>query len=229
MVPQQPCLRLGALRGCCQQQCCGHSGFVGRGIPAVVCSQAFPHLAACCWECVFLWQSCLFQPGSSCLLVAGIWGSEHLACLGLMVLVIVSSAGSLGRLMVCVLLVVAQPWPTARTARLWVTMGNGLPAPERGCRPPAAPASHHVLALPFPTPSLSAGSGWFAPAAAATTSGACGRRGSFPSLQSSWGQARSCHVASARLRLHVLSLCFPAGLEVILLCSCRISARLQHC
>lgn len=90
-----------------------------------------------------------------------------------------------------------------------------------------APAPCRPLALPFPPPSRSAGSGWFVLAAAAPTWGACGRHGSFPSLQSSCGQAESCHVASAWLRLHVRSLCLAAGLGV-LVCSCRISARLRH-
>lgn len=66
-LPGQPCPELGTLGECSRQRCHDWSGVAGRGVAVVVCSQAFPRLPACCWERVLLWQSCLFQPGSSCL------------------------------------------------------------------------------------------------------------------------------------------------------------------
>lgn len=85
----------------------------------------------------------------------------------------------------------------------WLTMGNWFPTPKRGCRPPSArraaacAGSVQAAGTAFPAPSRSVGSGWFALAAAAPTWGPCGRCKSFPSLQSSCGQAGSCHAASA--------------------------------
>ena len=60
-----------------------------------------------------------------------------LGWLGLMVLVIVSSAGSRERLMTCACCL----WSLSRgqqPTHPWLTMGNGFPAPERGCQPPSA-------------------------------------------------------------------------------------------
>lgn len=101
---------------CSQQCCCDWNGVAGQSVAVVVCSRAFTHLPACCWECVLLWQSCLFQPRSSCLSQQGsgalsarlVWANG--ACNSL----IRWEPSEIDDL--CMLLVVAQPWPTACTS-----------------------------------------------------------------------------------------------------------------